>query len=102
MTLSVPGQPLERLYVVKFSRVGRSHAVPELAVNAADADAVAEQVHRYVAKFLRSHWYDVSVDLAAGRGWIDGGRFGEFKIEDRGDFAQHPDDRIGGTATPAR
>lgn len=88
-----PAQPLERLYVVKFSRVGRSRSVPEMTANAANADALCAQVHRYVGKFLASSWYDVSVDLETGRGWIDGGRYGEFTVEDRGDFAQHPDDR---------
>jgi hypothetical protein len=84
--------PLERLYVVQptLSRAGR---VPELSVNAADAASLARQVHRYVSKWIISSDFTVHVDLDAGQGWIGGGRYGTFTIEDRGDFAQHPVDR---------
>jgi hypothetical protein len=92
VTATIPQAPLERLYVVQptMSRRGR---VPELSVNAADAVSLCAQVHRYVRKFLISSDFEVTVDLEAGKGWIGGGRFGTFTVEDRGDFAQHPVDR---------
>lgn len=85
------GQPRrgrERLYVVKFERIGRTHYVPDVTINASDADGLAGQIHRYAKKFLASKWYEVGLDLKTGRGSIEAGRFGTFRIEDRGAFRQ--------------
>lgn len=86
---------LERIYLIKFERVGRRRDVPEVVYNAKDADDLAKQIHKYVRKFLASSWYEVTVNLETMTGSIDFGRFGNFTIEDRGDFAQAPSDREG-------
>ena len=83
---------MERIFLVQLtmSRAGR---VPEIVLNAADADDLCRQVHRYASQFVLSSSFDVSVDLGEGKGWVEGGRFGTFTVEDRGDFAQDPQDR---------
>lgn len=67
-------------YRVTFERIGRNHSVDPLETKAEDADALADAVHRYARKHLRSRDYDVDLDLDAGKGCIicgmhDGGRF---------------------------
>ncbi|WBB94234.1 hypothetical protein [Verrucosispora sp. WMMC514] len=41
---------------------------------------IAEAVYRYASRFLISRLIAVDVDLAAGKGWIEGGRFGTFTV----------------------
>ena len=67
-------------------RIGRRRDVPPLTVNVgpapltdADADDVAEALHKYAGKYLMSRDYEVAVDLdehGHGKAWIGGGRFG--------------------------
>lgn len=83
---------MERIYLVQPT-MSRAGVVPEIVLNAKDADDLAEQIARYVKKFIASTWFDVTVDLDEGKAWIEGGRFGTCVIEDRGDFAQSPLDR---------
>lgn len=78
----------ERLYLVTFGRVGRSNGIRPTMFNARGAEDLAEQVHRRLRRYLASSWFDVSVDLESGRGLIEAGRFGEFTVEDRGEFEQ--------------
>lgn len=66
-------------YVVTFERVGRNHDVPPLNV-AGDAQQIAEQVYRYVGRFLSSRGYDVDVSLEHMAGAIEWGRFGTFTL----------------------
>ena len=74
---------IEMSYMVTFTRIGRNHNVPQLTIpGPATADDIAEQVHRYARRHLMSRFYDVDVDLAAGKGWIEGGRFGRFEIRE--------------------
>lgn len=67
-------------YRIEFGRVGRNHNVPPLEVTAADVDEVAEAVWRVANRHLGSRFFDVSVDLETGEGWIEGGRFGRFTV----------------------
>ncbi len=41
---------------------------------------IAEEVLGYASRFLVSRLIAVDVDLAAGKGWIEGGRFGTFTV----------------------
>lgn len=79
----------ERLYVVRFDRIGRGHCVgQEVTFNAATSASLAEQVYRYAQSKIASKMFEVTVDIETGRGWIESGRFGTFTIEDRGTFHQ--------------
>ncbi|MEU4367522.1 hypothetical protein [Micromonospora chersina] len=70
-------------YRVEFARVGRNHNVapfgPVVSGNN-HADRIAEEVHAYAGRHLGSRFYTVDVDLAAGKGFIEGGRFGTFTV----------------------
>lgn len=68
-------------YTVKFERVGRNHAVPDLTVEAADVDELTEAAYRYAGRFLGSRSYEVVVNLEAMTGSVEYGRFGRFTIE---------------------
>lgn len=70
-------------YRIEFARVGRNHNVAPFGpiVSGPDhADQIAEAVFRYAGRYLGSRFYDVDVDVAAGKGWIEGGRFGTFTV----------------------
>ncbi|TCB97551.1 hypothetical protein E0H26_11570 [Micromonospora zingiberis] len=70
-------------YRVEFARIGRKHHVAPFGpiVSGPDhAERIAEAVHRYAGRHLNSRFFDVDVDLAAGKGWIEGGRFGTFTV----------------------
>lgn len=69
--------------VVKFDRIGRNHTVPDLIVDSDDPDVIAREVHRAARPNLRSRYFDVTVDLEAGAGSIEYGRFGRFTITAR-------------------
>lgn len=70
---------------VTFARIGRNRAVPPLDVKAADADDLAEQIHRYARPHLLSRDVEVVVDLAEMRGTIFCGfqSGGSFTLEHR-------------------
>ncbi|TDC82420.1 hypothetical protein E1193_11765 [Micromonospora sp. KC606] len=70
-------------YRVEFARVGRNHNVAAFGpvVSGPDhAERIAEEVHGYAGRHLSSRCFVVSVDLAAGKGCIEGGRFGTFTV----------------------
>lgn len=70
-------------YRVEFTRVGRKHDVAPFGpiVSGPDhADRIAEEVYRYASRWIMSSEFAVDVDLAAGKGWIEGGRFGTFTV----------------------
>jgi hypothetical protein len=67
---------------VEFVRIGRNHNVPPIEVSAANADEIAEVVWRVARRHLISRDFDVTVDLDAGKGYIEGGRFGQFSVVD--------------------
>ncbi|MFI6160360.1 hypothetical protein ACIA59_10470 [Micromonospora haikouensis] len=70
-------------YRVEFARIGRKHDVAPFGpvVSGPDhAERIAEEVHRYAGRHLSSRFFDVSVDLDAEQGWIEGGRFGSFTV----------------------
>ena len=72
-------------YTVTFERIGRNHNVPPLTVpGPASAQDIAEQVYRLARSYLISRDYEVTVDLAEGKGWIESGRFGKFEIRTGG------------------
>ncbi|MCK9549150.1 hypothetical protein [Aquamicrobium sp.] len=70
-------------YDVTFERIGRNRNVASLGVEAADADELAAEIHKYARPHLRSRDYDVEVDLQKGEGFISCGMHcgGRFKIE---------------------
>lgn len=70
-------------YRVEFARVGRNHNVAPFGpiVSGPDhAGRIAEEVHGYARRYLNSRFFEVDVDLADGKGWIEGGRFGTFTV----------------------
>lgn len=72
-------------YRVEFTRVGRNHNVAPFGPVVSGpnhADRIAEEVHGYARRYLISNAFavDVDLDLAAGKGWIEGGRFGTFTV----------------------
>ena len=69
-------------YRVTFERIGRNHSVVPLVAKAVDAHDLADLIHQYARKHLRSRDYDVVVDLEAGKGYIACGMHsgGEFEI----------------------
>ena len=72
---------------ISFDRIGRHHNAPDLVVDIEPVSplGVAEAVFNHSRKFLMSREYDVGVDLEAGIGDIDGGRFGTFTISAQAD-----------------
>lgn len=67
-------------YRIIFDRIGRNHGVEPLVTKAADADDLADKVHRFARKHLRSRDYDVDLNMDKGEGFITcgmhcGGRF---------------------------
>lgn len=69
-------------YLVKFTRVGRSHDVPDLTTEWTDPEAIEAEIAVHVRPYLHSAEYGVMVDLGTGRGWINGGRFGTFTLSE--------------------
>jgi hypothetical protein len=70
-------------YRVEFARIGRNrNAAPFGPVVSGNdhADRLAEEIHRYARRWLPSGGFAVDVDLTAGKGWIEGGRFGTFTV----------------------
>jgi hypothetical protein len=67
--------------VFKDGRIGRTRGNGDVVITARGAEHIADQVFRMAQKKLASKWFDVAVDLEEGKGWIEGGRFGEFTIE---------------------
>lgn len=68
-------------YKVDFVRIGRNRNVKGLVVSGTETellDAVLEHCNVYLA----SSEFDVTIDLDTGRGWIDGGRFGTFTVQE--------------------
>jgi hypothetical protein len=68
-------------YRVTFDRIGRNHHVPDLDVSAIVADEIAEAAQRYARRYITSRDFVVSVDLAEGRVYIEGGRFGTGTVQ---------------------
>ena len=69
-------------YDVRFERIGRGHRETVATFDAETADDLAAAVYRHCKGKLASRWFDVTVDLDAGTGGIDGGRFGAFTVEE--------------------
>jgi len=71
-------------YRITFERVGRNHNPEPLLTEAADAEDLATKIfdHIIARKLLRSREFDVVVNLDKMIGLIEGGRFGEFTIEE--------------------
>lgn len=67
-------------YRVEFERVGRRRDIAPQTFTAANPDDLAEQVWRFVGRYLGSRAYDVFVEIEDGRGSIEAGRFGTFTI----------------------
>ena len=67
---------------ISFDRIGRHLNVPDLVVDIEPVSplGVAKAVFSHSSKFLMSRGYNVGVDLEAGIGDIDWGRFGTFTI----------------------
>jgi hypothetical protein len=65
----------------KDGRVGRCCDVAPLEIEAHDADGMAEVIYSHVKNFLVTRDFLVTVDLSEQRGWIQGGRFGEFTLD---------------------
>jgi hypothetical protein len=57
-------------YRVFFDRIGRNRQVEPLTTDAANADALAEQIYAYARPHLRSRDVGITVDLAKGDGLI--------------------------------
>ena len=74
-------------YLVVAERIGRTHNPPAFVVEGADADALAEGIHRHAGKYLLSRDYDVVVNLEAMTGDIGWGRFGTFRLLEVDDTA---------------
>lgn len=75
--------PIRRpTFRVRFERVGRHQpgAVPDLVVEARDAEHLADRIYRYIRRRLASHEVLVDVNLTAGTGtiWAGGRPAGEF------------------------
>lgn len=68
-------------YIVEFERIGRSHNVHGLVIEGTE-DELVDAVLAHCDRHLTSSGFDVTIDLDAGKGWIDGGRFGEFTVEE--------------------
>ena len=68
-------------YVVEFERIGRNHGVSSLIIEGTE-DELVDAVLAHCGKYLRSSEYSVSIDLDAGKGWIDAGRFGTFTVKE--------------------
>lgn len=77
-----PEAPAKVHYLLKFERIGRGNRDTKLHTYAADADELAEQVYRHARPLLVSRMFEVVADLEQGKGWIEGGRFGSFTIEE--------------------
>jgi hypothetical protein len=58
----------ELAYRVTFARIGRSHDVPPLEVDARDAETLGAAIYKYGRKHLGSRYVDVEVDMENGRG----------------------------------
>lgn len=73
-----------KAYTVKFDRIGRNRTAGlTLETQASDADDLADKIYRYARRSLASSGFEVVVDLEAGRGSIEYGRYGSFTIEER-------------------
>jgi hypothetical protein len=70
------------LYRLTFNRIGRDHNIGVREVEADDADQLAALVAQLARRHLASSGFVVAVDLERGKGLIEGGRFGEFAIEE--------------------
>lgn len=77
------GQDAPTRYLVQFDRLGRSGANrPAIEVAGDDPERIAADLTRIIAKrkYLSSRFFDVDVDLEAGKVWVEGGRFGTGRI----------------------
>lgn len=69
-------------YLVRFERIGRTAKGVLLDTFAVDADDLASVIFHYAKPMIVSKMFEVTVDLEQGKGWIEGGRFGTFTIEE--------------------
>jgi hypothetical protein len=75
-------------YLVTFKRIGR-HEDRAIEIAEGDPAQMAADLAAAIRKrrYLTSRWFDVTVDLDAGKVWVEGGRFGtgviqRIKLED--------------------
>jgi hypothetical protein len=52
------------IYTVTFERIGRTHNIPPQTFKADDGGKLAEHIHKFARKHLRSRDYDVDFNLA--------------------------------------
>lgn len=78
-----PGVSSKTWYLIRFDRIGRGNNGVLLDTYATDADDLADTIFHYARPLLVSQTFTVTVDLEQGKGWIEGGRFGTFTIEEK-------------------
>jgi hypothetical protein len=62
---------------IAFERIGRARGQFAVTVKAdLDPDDMAHEVYRLASRHLTSSSFSVTVDVLAGKAWIEGGRFG--------------------------
>lgn len=66
MTAPTPNAALA--YRVTFDRIGRTHLVPPLDVEAENSEALAAAIYKYGRRFLGSRYVDIEVDMECGKG----------------------------------
>lgn len=68
-------------YIAHFERIGRTHNVPDLDIEATHPDDIAARVYNYSRKYLASNDVFVDIDMETLKGTIGAGRFGRFTLE---------------------
>jgi hypothetical protein len=69
-------------YLIEFDRLGRAGRQPAFEVAGSSAERIEVDLTGLIRKgrYLASREFYVSVDLDAGRVWVDHGRFGTGRI----------------------
>lgn len=68
-------------YLVTFNHVGRGKLIGQtIEFTAAGPSELASKIYYVAAKHLVSKHFDVEVDIEAGKGLIEQGRFGSFTV----------------------
>lgn len=71
-----------KTYKITFDRIGRRRDVLPVELLADGDDRLAEKIHDHVGDFLASREYDITCSIDERSGYIEGGRFGTFTIEE--------------------
>lgn len=72
-------------FLIKPKRIGRDKEVEPFTIGFGDhhrdtAEVLAHRIFRHVQPMLISREFEVQVNLAKGKFWIEGGRYGEGNI----------------------